>query len=237
MNIRAMGILTVLVIVTTLIWLIILIPAQASAPRVDVLHEKIAAMEPLGFVHYVTYINAALITIFDVAMFAGLITFCRKEEPMWTTVAMAFLPIYGLGNLIAYLSQIFVVPLLLRHYEAPGTRAFAEVLLGLTIQDWPGSAIQGLNGLSYAMLGIPSIIVGWIFYRKAKGLRISGLLLIASGVLSFLALIGLLAANYELAAATLASGAVFLAALVPIARFFLKSSHEGRSTDGSATSA
>jgi hypothetical protein len=222
MEARTLGILTTLVMVTTVLWLVILIPAQVSAPAVDVLHEKIAAMEPLGATYYVTYVNAALITVFDVAMFAGLIKFCRKEEPLWTTIAMAFLPIYGFGNLIAYLSQIFVVPLLLRHYEAPGTRAIAEVLLGLTLQDWPGSAIQALNGLSYAVLGIPSLILGWIFYQKVKGLRISGLLLIASGLLSFVALLGLATANYGLASATLASGAVFLAALVPMARFFLK---------------
>jgi hypothetical protein len=210
--------------VTTALWLVILIPTQISAPPVDVLHEKIAAMEPLDFVYYVTYVNAALITVFDVAMFAGLIQFCREEEPLWSTIAMAFLPIYGLGNLVAYLSQIFVVPLLLRQYEAPGARPVAEVLLGLTLQDWPGSAIQTLNGLSYGVLGIPSVIIGWIFTRKARGLRISGLLLIASGGLSFVALIGLATANYELAAATLASGAVFLAALVPMAGFFLSAS-------------
>jgi hypothetical protein len=224
MKTRSLGILTILVIVTTALWLVILIPTQISAPPVDVLHEKIAAMEPLDFVYYVTYVNAALITVFDVAMFAGLIQFCREEEPLWSTIAMAFLPIYGLGNLVAYLSQIFVVPLLLRHYEAPGARPVAEVLLGLTLQDWPGSAIQTLNGLSYGVLGIPSVIIGWIFTRKARGLRISGLLLIASGGLSFVALIGLATANYELAAATLASGAVFLAALVPMAGFFLSAS-------------
>lgn len=226
MKTRILGILTVLVIVTTVLWLVILIPAQVSAPAVDVLHEKIAAMEPLGFVYYATYVNAALITIFDVALFAGLIQFCREEEPLWSTVAMAFLPIYGLGNLVAYLSQILVVPLLLRHYEAPGTRPVAEVLLGLILQDWPGSAVQALNGLSYAVLGIPSAIVGWILYRNVKGLRISGLLLIASGGLSFVALVGLATANYSLAAATLVSGAVFLAALVLMARFFLSASRK-----------
>ncbi len=222
MEARTLGILSILVIVTTALWLIILIPSQVTAPTVDVLHEKIAAIEPLGIIHYANYVNAALITVFDVAMFAGLIKFCRKEAPLWSSIAIAFVPIYGLGNLIAYLSQIFVVPLLLRHYKAPGTRAIAEVLLGLTLQDWPGSAIQALNGFSYAVLGIPSIILGWIFFRKAKGLRISGLLLMASGMFSFVAVLGLAVRNYALATATLVSGAIFLAALLPMARFFLK---------------
>lgn len=222
MDTRILGILTVLVIATTALWLAILIPSQVSAPAVDVLHEKIAAMEPLGIIYYLTYVNAALITVFDVALLAGLVRFCRKEAPLWSNIAMAFVPIYGLGNLIAYLSQIFLVPLLLRHYEAPGTRAIAEVFLGLTLQDWPGSAIQALNGLSYAVLGIPSIILGWIFYRKFRRLRFSGLLFIVSGVLSFVAIVGLAVRNYALGATTLASGAVFLAALVPMSRFFLK---------------
>jgi len=222
MNTRALGILTVAVIVTTTIWAAIVIPDAASAGPVDTLPKAIESLGDLDFLFYFNYVNAALITLLDVAMFAGFYLYCRDHDRFWSTVAVAFVPIYGLGNLMAYLSQVFVVPRLLELYQMAETRQMGEVLLGLTLHAWPGSAVGALNALSYAILGIPSIILGVMMVRKERKLRFGGLLLAISGVLSLIAVIGVVVSSPALAAATLVSGFVFLIGLIPIGVFFLR---------------
>jgi hypothetical protein len=222
MKTRSLGMLTIAVVVTTAIWALLLIMSQLSAPPANTLHEKIVSLKEAGFVYYFNYFNAAFITLFDVAMFAGLYLYCRNYDPFWASIGVTFVPIYGLGNLIAYLSQIFVIPDLIELYQDPGTAQIAQILLGFSIQDWTGSAIQALNGLSYAVLGIPSIIFAVIMYRREYSLRIGSVLLALSGGLSFLAFIGLAVSSATLANATLLSGFVFLMALVQIGLHFLR---------------
>ena len=210
------------VIVTTTIWAAIVIPDAASAGPVDTLPKAIESLGDLDFLFYFNYVNAALITLLDVAMFAGFYLYCRDHDRFWSTVAVAFVPIYGLGNLMAYLSQIFVVPRLLDVYQVADTRQMGETLLGLTLHAWPGSAVGALNALSYAILGIPSIILGVMIVRKERKLRFGGVLLAISGVLSLIAVIGVAVSSPALAAATLVSGLIFLVGLIPIGVFFLR---------------
>jgi hypothetical protein len=214
--------LTIAVVVTTAIWALLLILSQVSAPPANTLHEKIVSLKNTGFLFYFNYFNAAFITLFNVAVFSGLYLYCRNYDPFWATIGVAFVPIYGLGNLIAYLSQIFIVPDLVGLYQAPETAQIAQILLGFFIQDWSGSAIQALNGLSYAVLGIPSIIFAVIMYRQENALRTGGVLLAVSGGLSLIAFIGLAVSSSVLADATLLSGFVFLIALIQVGMFFLR---------------
>ncbi len=222
MKTRSLGMLIIAVVVTTAIWAFLLIVSQISAPPTNTLHEKIVSLKNAGFLFYFNYFNAAFITLFNVAVFAGLYLYCRNYDPFWAAIGVAFIPIYGLGNLIAYLSQIFVVPDLVDLYRAPETAQTAQILLGFVIQDWSGSAIQALNGLSYAVLGIPSIIFAVIMIRQNSALRPGGVMLAISGSLSLLAFIGLAVSSSVLADATLLSGFIFLIALIQIGTFFLR---------------
>jgi hypothetical protein len=213
---RTTGYLLIAVAVTTVIWIVTVIAGQATAPPVTTLEEKIAAIADPGFLYYLTYVNAAVITVFTTASLAGLYDRCRADDPLWATVGLVFAPIYGIANLVAYLSQVFVVPDLLALYRRPETEVVARTLLGLTIQDWQPSAIATLNGLAYAMLGIPSIIFGLLLAREPGKRRVGGWLLALSGVLSFIALVGLAVDRPALAATTLVSGVVYLVAVVLI---------------------
>jgi hypothetical protein len=216
------GLLTLAVVLSTALWTGLMIGTQVTAEPVTTLEAKIASLETLDFWFYLNYANAALITLLTVATLAGFYLYCRDDHAFWSTIGFAFVPIYGMGNLVAYLSQVFVVPGLLELHRAPETTAIAQTLLGLTIQDWPGSAIAALNGLSYAVLGIPSIIFATLMFRKARGLRAGSALLALSGALSIVALIGVAIENPSLSALTLVSGFIYLLALLLISRFFLR---------------
>ena len=84
------------------------------------------------------------------------------------------MPAFVALNLVAYLSQLTVVPALLSAYRQARHQAAAELLLQQTIQIWPGSAVSFLLGVGYAILGIPSVILGAILSWQRGLLRIAG---------------------------------------------------------------
>lgn len=222
MKTRVTGMLTMAVVITTAIWVVITIATEMTAAPVVTLEEKIESLGNLDFLFYFNYVNAAMITLFSIAMFTGFYLYCRDDDGFWSAIAIAFVPIYGMGNSMAYLSQVFVVPHLLDLYRMPETTLLAKVLLGLTIHNWSGTAIEALNGLSYAILGIPSIIFSVIMFRKARGLRVGSVLLALSGILSIIAVVGIALQNPILGMMSLVGGFVYLISLSIIGLFFLR---------------
>jgi hypothetical protein len=159
-------------------------------------------------------------------MFAGYYAYCREVDPLWAVIALVFVPIYAVGNLVVYLYQVFVVPGLLDLFHTPETAAVAEVILGLTLHTWIGSITGFVNGLAYAALGIPSIIFGVLLHQKAHARRPGGVLLAASGVLSIIALLGIGMGNSMLMFMSPISGFVFLVGISILGVRFLQSSHK-----------
>lgn len=211
---RTLGILSLITAAVTVLWLVFTIAGVATSPPTPTLGDKIFAIQSGMLLHVLTYINAALITLAAVLTFCALYFFCREQGPFWALVGLVFVPIYGLANLVAYLAQIFVVPGLIAMASDPASRSTAYTLLSMTLHTWPGSAVLFLNQLAYAVLGIPSIIYGLQMGQVEGGLKLSGWLLAASGVLSMLAFIGLGFNSPVLMNLTLVSGVVFLAALI-----------------------
>lgn len=222
MKTHPLSILTSAVAITTAVWVALTIYRQITLPPINTLADQIAFIEGQFGLFKLTYANAALITLANAALFAGLYVFCREENPLWAAVGLVFVPMYALGNLVVYLSQVFVVPGLLALYHEPANAAVAESLLAMTLQEWSGSAAGFVNLLSYALLGIPSIVMGQLMYRKAAGLRAGSLLLAISGVLSILSLVGLGTGSAFLTSMVIVSGLIFLVALILLAGYFLR---------------
>ena len=221
---RALGILTLIVAFTTFLWVIFMIIWEAVTPPVNTLANQVAVIQAHFALFILNYANAGLITLLTVALNAGLFDFCRDENSLWAWIAFSFVPIYGLANLVVYLSQIFVVPGLITLYQNPETAGVAEILLRLTIHTRAGSAVGFVNVLAYAILGIPSTILGILMVRKAQGLRIGSGLLAVSGVLSMVALVGVAVKSTVLASTTLLSGAIYLAAIILLGVYFIRQS-------------
>lgn len=222
MKTRVVGILSLAVAIITLTWAVTMAISEMTTPPATTLEEKIESLGDLDLLFYLGYSAAVLITILGVAMFTGFFAYCRDKADLWSMIAFAFVPIYGLGNIVAYSSQVFVVPRLLDLYHQPETEMIAQVLLGQAIHNWYGTAIEALNAVSYAILGIPSIIYAVIMYRKAKGLRVGSILLALSGVLSFVAVAGVALQNPALGMMTLVGAAAYMVSLAIIGVFFLR---------------
>jgi hypothetical protein len=221
MKTRPLSILTSAVAITTAVWVALTIYRQITLPPINTLADQIAFIEGQFGLFKLTYANAALITLANTALFVGLYVYCREQHTLWAAVALVFVPMYAIGNLLVYLSQVFVIPGLLTLYNDPANLTVAESLLVLTLHEWSGSAAEFVNVLSYALLGIPSIVMGLLMYRKAAGLRAGSLLLAISGVLSILSLVGLGTGSAFLMSMVMVSGLIFLVALVLLAGYFL----------------
>jgi hypothetical protein len=219
---RTIGKIIIAVVIVTGIWIITtILHALINVPYASI-QDKIAFLENPGFLYYLTYINASLITILTIAMFSGFYVYCRDTKPIWSIIAFSFIPIYGFGNLVAYLSQIFVVPKLVEIHDIKKYEIISEFILAQIIQDWPKSAIGDLNGISYGLLAIPTIIFSLIFIRLNDKLRTGSVLLIISGILSISGVIGLAINNDILRFMLILSGVIYFIALIYICIPFFK---------------
>jgi hypothetical protein len=160
------------------------------------------------------------------ALMGGLYVYCQVIAPEWSRIALVFVPVYGILNLFAYLSQITLVPALVEATFDPELAATARLLLSLSIQLWPSSTVGFFNGLAYAILGIPSIIFGWAMFKGNHALRIAGWFLALNGIACFLGIIGYFTGSALLSMGTVIGGVIFWLALFPLTFVFLRGSHE-----------
>jgi hypothetical protein len=216
MQTRLLRILSRICLVITLLWLVFLIADMATAGPLDRFEKVLAHVNQLDVVFYLTYANAALITVSAVMLFAALYVHYKPAAPQWSAIGMLFVPIYGALNLIVYLSQITVVPRLLQLQAVPEYQAFAQFLLRQLIQQWPDSTIAIINSLAYAILGIPSIVFGILMQKSAPALRLAGVLLALNGLACITGFIGVAANNAWLGQGALIGGVLFMLALVPM---------------------
>lgn len=219
---RNLATLTIIVVVLTVIWMILLLANELTAGSITSLDGRIAAIEDRPTLFALNYINAGVLTLACVAMLGGYYVYCRQDNPLWALIAVLFVPIYGTFNALVYFFQVFAVPQVLALYHNPQTAALGDTWLRLALHTWPGSAAGFVNALAYAILAIPSIIFGVLLARGPYGSRLGGWLLAASGLLSVIALVGFGTGSEILAFVSPVSGLVFLLALLALSVHFLR---------------
>jgi hypothetical protein len=211
-----LGAISLICLAVTAIWLVLLIYGIATRGLVETYDQALAYVADRDLLHTLTYANATLITLSVTMLLAGMYVLYGREAPLWAAMGVVFVPIYGLLNLFAYLSQITIVPRL------HGLRPASELLLAQMVQAWPGSVVNVLNNLAYAVLGIPSIAFGILLGRRGAWPRVAGILLALSGVANILGMIGIVAESATLGLGSLAGGVLFLAALFPLCMAWLR---------------
>lgn len=219
---KTTGLFALLTLVFTILWFVFLIADLATAGPLETFEQVSAHAAQLGWLHYAAYFNAALLTLSAVALMCALYAWLKPQSPDWAVIGLVFVPIYGTLNLIAYLSQVTLVPALFGLQSDPRYADTVDLLLRLTLQAWPASAMAFFNGLAYAVLGIPSILFGLLLWKYPGALRWGGLLLALNGVACILGVVGFLAGNALLSQGVMIGGVLFLLALFPMSWAFLK---------------
>ena len=214
MKMKQLSILSLICLVVTILWLVSLIASMVDAGTMETYEQVLAHVSKVNILFYLTYTNAALITMAAVMLFAGLYLHYKSIAPIWAFLGIIFVPIYGTMNLLVYLSQITVVPRLLKLQTIPEYNILARFLLQQVIQQWHDSAVWVINNLAYAVLGVPSIVFGLLMFQSIPVLRLGGILLSLSGLASLVGFIGIVAQNEWISNGSLIGGILFLLALV-----------------------
>jgi len=216
MKSRLVGITALITLVVTILWLVLLIVDTATAGAIDTFDKVLAHIADLQPLYYLTYLNATLTVLAATVFFTALYQSCRQFAPELSSFAMVFVPVYAGINLVVYLSQITVVPELIRLYQLSEYRPAAYIFLQQTVQGWQSSGAAFFNNLAYAVLGIPSILFGIILTRHNSPSRLAGVLLGLSGLACMVGVIGSLIHNQALRNGSLVGGVLFLCAVAPL---------------------
>lgn len=206
--------LSIICLLGTVLWLALMIAGLAGAGPLDTFDLMVNHVSQGGTVFHLTYANAAVLTVMVVMLFAGLYLHYKSAAPFWALAGVIFVPVYGLLNLVVYLSQITVVPQFLQLSTVPESQSMALFFLQQTIQQWPGSAAAVLNNLAYAVLGIPSIIFGVLMFQERGLTRAGGILLVLNGAACSAGFVGIALQSALLSNGSMVGGVLFLFALV-----------------------
>lgn len=122
------------------------------------------------------------------------------------------------------ITTVIWLGLLISTLAVGGAVETADEALGLAQlgQQWPGSVVNVINNIGYAVLGIPSIVYGMLLHRARPPLGLGGILLGLSGVASIIGLVGHMVQSDAISAGSIVSGGFFLLALIPLSRGFLQ---------------
>lgn len=210
---RSVSFFALLTLVLSILWLVFLISSMAAAGPLDTFERVLAHVANPGPLYWLSYYNAALITLSATALYAGLYRVARQAAPTSAVIGLVFVPAYCAMNLFAYLSQVTIVPSLLPALQDPASAPAARLLLAQLIQEWPSSGVAFFNGLAYALLGIPSILFGLVFATERGALRTGGILLVLNGAACIIGVLGSLLGIPALAQGTLIGGVLFILAL------------------------
>jgi len=168
--------------------------------------------------YLINYINVTVLTVVVIVLFTVLFNYLSERNKTLAILGIVFIPIYGVLNLTCYSIQISVVPLMAAKSLNTSNDALFVVEL---IQAINHSSIGFINGLAYAVLGITSIIYGYMLMKRAK--KVSGSLLLLNGVLCIIGFVGYILQNKVLSTGVLLGGIVFLLSLIFIVIDFNKS--------------
>lgn len=201
--------LGIIVLLQTIIWIAFTIISMSQVNSTWSSQDFVQWVSRPDIFYVGNYVNATLLTIFVIILFCYMYSYLNKETTAHYLVALIFIPIYGLMNIIAYSIQISIVP------QTAQIEILSNSMNGISqhlIQANSKSLMGFINGMAYALLSIPSIIFGIGLYKDYK--KYSGICFIASGIASDIGIIGYLLGDSLISTGIMISGVIFLIGLV-----------------------
>ncbi|HPG37814.1 MAG TPA: hypothetical protein PLP19_07595 [bacterium] len=169
----------------------------------------------LDWKFYLSYINAVILTLCVALFFTALAKVLANVSKFWAFTGFILIPLYCAINLFVYLSQITLVPHLVK---AIGLNFYSPAVFFLQtryIHLWRESTVSIINIVGYSILGITSIIYGALLWKAFRNYRFSALLLAANGVACIIGTCGILLHSSIMQKGTIIGGIFFLLAQVP----------------------
>lgn len=198
-----------ILMIFTIIWLILtgISMSQVESSWSDT--EYLRWVSKPDIFYTLNYVNATIFTFIAIILYTVLFRYLYQKSKLLGLLGFIFVPIYGVLNLICYSIQITIVPSIANHtLISSGDILFVSQL----IQSRSGTLIGFINGLAYAILGIPSIMYGYMLINDTK--RLSGLFMLLNGISCIVGIIGSMIQNNIMSKGIMLGGIVFLISLV-----------------------
>jgi hypothetical protein len=212
---------SIILTVLTVAWLVCLaLLIRKQGVPVEVLDDAYRLVKNGGALFYITYLNVVVLTLFVVILFGLLYMHFRESHPVGSLLGILFVPVYASYNLLVYFSQISFARRIILMYDGIVDQGVMEVFAGQLLQMWGNSGIAFVNNYAYAILGIPSVIFGWMMYRMNLAGKITGVLLMLNALACFLGSAGMVIGNRVLSYGSVAGGVLFLFSLIGMAVLF-----------------
>ena len=200
--------LAVATLALTLVWIVMMVLSEAYYGPLDEISRILAYYRGSPAIFTAIYLACGGLTLVTLLWFAALFEEFRQAHPMAATLGIAMAPVYATLNGVVYFSQVAVVAELARSADIP------DPVLVQLVQLEPSSMMAFVNVFAYAVLGVPSGFFGYLAYRKAPQLRFSGFCLAASGIGSWLSVLGMVVGVPALRSGVVIGGVLFLLALL-----------------------
>ena len=203
---------SIILLVQTVIWVILTGISMSQVDTAWTYTDYVRWASKPDFFFIGNYINATALTFTAVILFTFLYGFLKERYESYAILGLVFIPIYGIMNIICYSIQISVVPLLAgTSLDSPDKIFFASQF----IQAYNKSLIGFMNGMAYAILGIPSIIYGILMFKESK--KLSGVFISLNGVFCIIGIIGYIINNSIFEKGIMIGGILFMGGLIAMA--------------------
>ena len=202
-------------IISIVIWLVLMILVAGKIdPEWGDLVFLLWIKDP-GLKYYLGYLIGIVFTILTIMFFGGLYAFLRRKTHSLTLwIAILFVPIYGVINLLVYSSQLLFVPQLIQSYSDQIADVRISMYLLQMIQLRAGSFMAYSSSLAYLILGIPSVIFGILLLKSHYTAKFAGSFLILYAVSCLLGVTGSALGNKFLSMGTMDGVVFFLIAMI-----------------------
>ena len=90
MKTRPLGTISLICLVVTTLWLALFIYGVASKGTVETFEQALVSVVKLDALFYLTYVNAALVTLSATLLFACLYVYCKLTAPEWSAMGLVF---------------------------------------------------------------------------------------------------------------------------------------------------
>ncbi|MCG8402033.1 MAG: hypothetical protein MJA84_10595 [Firmicutes bacterium] len=213
-----------ILMVFTIIWVILtgISMSQVKSSWSDT--EYLRWVSKPDIFYTLNYINATIFTFIAIVFYTVLFRYLYEKSKLLGLLGFVFIPVYGVLNLICYSMQITIVPSIANHtLISSGDILFVSQL----IQSKSGTLIGFINGLAYAILGVPSIIYGYMLIKDMK--KLSVLFILLNGILCIVGIIGFMIKNNIMSNGVMLGGIVFLISLVVMVLEFRNNALESTS--------
>jgi len=213
---KKLRVTALILLVMTLFWVILTVISMSGIDPLWKDADFVKWVSDPDIFRTMNYVNVTLLTIGIVVFFSFLYNYFAEYKDH-AIVGFVFIPIYGMINLFCYSSQISLVPEIARSaITSQDDMLFAAAIVHANSH----SMVGFLNGLAYALLGIPSIVFGVLLYRRMK--KISGIILLLSGIMCIVGFTGYLTDSKMLSLGIMIGGILFLLSLISMVFEFKK---------------